>query len=253
MQAARSGARALFVPVSYPLNRLGAAIHGSWESHVAEEDTRGREEIVIENDRLRVELANLTEQLNALKQLNADRALLGALRELCTPVAVVGGDSGSRDSLLLKPVLSIDNPANLPVLFAGGLVGRLDRFGTQARLITDVGFTLTGSFSRLEQGENQRAQFVRIDTPPALVRGVGRGRMVIHNLDARVVSEAGLQKGDWVLLNDNDWPRNLQGLKVGQITEIVPWADAPQFSEIRIEPLTNFQTLREVMVLEPAY
>lgn len=199
---------------------------------------------------MRVAVVSLQEQLRAMKQLNAERDLVGPVRELTIPAAVTGADSGVRESISIAPTSSDGVKAGQPVVYTGGIAGRVDRAGvsgSQVRLITDGDFRFMANFGRYRHNGN-RLEFFRVPLPPQVIRGVGGGQMVIVNLTAKAVQEAGLAVGDWATLADGDWPMSLQGYRVGRIVEIRP-ARAALFSEVRLEPQTNLMGLREVMVM----
>lgn len=250
--AVRPNLQILFAPVSRPA--AGAAAWAEKKfSEPAKVDTRPNADIATENDALRMQVANLTSQLNALKELNADREQLGDVRPLCTPVTVVGGDTGVRQSLALASTKIDAIQPGMAVLHSGGIAGRIENvgaLGAAARLITDRDFRLTGSFGRFRKIDAGRFEFVRIATPRPLLVGAGNGRIVIKSLTMKDVQAAGLAENDWVVLDDSDWPLNLQGYRVGRIVgKIEPGADAPLFAEIHVAPTTDLTGLREVMVL----
>src|SRR5690606_20296943 len=164
--------RAIFAPVSLPFHRIGTWAHAAFFSG-ASPDARPEAEIRLENDYLRTEIVRLTKQLEELLALNADRELLGDLRQYCTPMAVVGTDSGNRETLLLRPLLEMTLRDGLPVICPSGLVGRLDRIGggagAQVRLITDPGFRLEAGFRRFVEGEDGTVQVIPLASTPQLV------------------------------------------------------------------------------------
>ena len=194
-------------------------------------------------------LASLQAQLKDLQELNADRQLLGEVLPLCTPAPVVGGDAGSRDSLSIQSTAGLQN--GMFALYSGGVVGRLDRVGlsgsAQVRLITDPGFAVTGSFGRVERDASGQPTFRQIPTPPPLVQGAGRGAMVIKRLDFDSIKD--VKVGDWLVVQDRDWPANLQGYRLGRISSIDRSASSPLFAEITVKPARNLLQLREVMVM----
>lgn len=245
--------RGIFAPISFPLHRLGTWTYSALFAD-AVADHRPDDQLRSENDYLRTELVRLTRQLEELLALNSDRELLGDLRAYCTPMAVVGSDSGNRQTLVLRPALTGRLRDGLPVICPSGLVGRLDRLGAgsgaQVRLITDPGFRLEAGFRRFVDGGDGKTKVVALASTPQLVEGLGDGRMVIRNMTDRQVKEVGLQKGDWVVLNDRDYERDLQGLKVGVITAIGLRSDAPYYARIELKPMQNLNLLREVMVFD---
>ena len=78
--------------------------------------------------------------------------------------------------------------------------------------------------------------------PPRRARRPGRGHrqrhMVVRMLTLEQVRAAKVAEGDLVVLNEPDWPANLQGQPLGKVTHIGPRPGAPLYAEIRIEPQT---------------
>lgn len=249
----RAPVRFLFVPVSAPTRKLSGWTYNRLNPPRAE-GTRNQLDLEQENDRLRNQVVYLDKQLEILKRLNEDRTLLGSLRELCTPVAVVGGDGGLEESLLLNPMEVPREMDNLPVLYsAGGLVGRVDRIGSglgpSVLLLTNPRSHVDGSFVRFSLDANNKSVVQTLPSAPVLVDGRGKGEMVISRMPMRDVKEAGIQLNDWVVLNDNNWPEVVQGVKIGKVVLIEPRPDAQQFALIHLEPTVVLSRLSEVMVL----
>jgi cell shape-determining protein MreC len=246
----QANVQAIFAPVSAPTRRIAAWAHDRWSASDVKDDAspgnpRSLADVQKENLELRVALANVTAQLQALKELNNDRSQLGSARNLCTPVAVIGSDTGNRESITLQGGQNIRN--GMEVLTTAGLVGRVDGggyLGARVRLVTDPGFAMTCSFDRYGNGTYEHIQL-----PAATVSGAGNGMMTAKMMRLKDVTDAKLRENDWVVLDDREWPEVLQGWRVGRITSIVPRRDAPGFAEIRIEPATNLMQLREVMVM----
>jgi len=246
--AVRAQVQNVFAPVSKPVGAVASWARGKV---VRPENTDPRDALAVfrENENLKTAVANLVAQVRYLQEINADRQLLGEVLPLCTPAPVVGGDAGQRDSLSIQ---STDNiQPGMYALYSGGVVGRVDRAGVsggaQVRLITDAGFAVTGRFGRFVTTADGKTVFQTIDTPPPLVQGVGRGSMIIRRLDMDSVRE--VEAGDWVIVQDRDWPANLQGYRIGRVTAIGPSTGSPLFAEIEVKPATNLMLLREVMVL----
>jgi cell shape-determining protein MreC len=140
----------------------------------------------------------------------------------------------------------------MPVLTSGGLLGRTFAAGLGAakvRLITDTESRIAVRFGRFVQDAAGRVTFVELQTPEPLAQGLGRGVMSVRNLAAKDVAQAGISIGDWVVLADGSFPSNLQGFKVGQVTEIGARADGPLHADIRIAPAAKLAGLRQVMVM----
>src|SRR5438128_1082055 len=77
----------LFAPVARPSGAVGAWANG--RSAGLPPDDRAGIVIKVENDELRQQNIYLRQRVEDLERLNADRAQLGDLRTLCTPVPVI--------------------------------------------------------------------------------------------------------------------------------------------------------------------
>jgi cell shape-determining protein MreC len=246
----QANVQAIFAPISAPTRRIAAWAHDRFAASEVKDDAspdnpRSLSEVQKENTELRVALANVTAQLQALKELNNDRSQLGSARSLCTPVSVIGSDTGNRESLTLQGGSNIRD--GMEVLTTAGLVGRVEGgglLGARVRLITDAGFAMVCSFDRFGNGKYEHVQL-----PASTVSGMGNGTMAAKMLHMDDVENAGLKENDWVVLDDREWPEVLQGWRVGRIVSISPRRDAPGFADIRIAPATNLMQLREVMVM----
>jgi hypothetical protein len=151
------------------------------------------------------------------------------------------------------------------VVYPGGIVGTLQRSGVaggQVRLVTNPGFRVTAYFSGLRRkpddaggGKNASksdaaaGEFQRLNNDRVLVEGAGRGQMVVRHQKMADVQAWGLQKGDWVVLDDADWSARLRGLRIGRVAAITTQRESPLFAEIRITPDADLRKLQEVMVL----
>ena len=82
-----------------------------------------------------------------------------------------------------------------------------------------------------------------------LVRGDGGGTLVCEMINLADAATYHLHAGDWVMLDDPDWPVHLQNYRIGRIVSIGKRKDGPLFAEIRIRPYSDLKKLREVMVL----
>ncbi len=252
----RAQLQGLFAPVARPTRALATTIYGRvhHEEPIDRGTATGRRrpdaDILLENDQLRLQLTSLQTQLDALKEINADRASLGDIRPLCVPVSVMGSDPGARESLSLSGANVRLLQMGQPVLHARGLVGRIARAGltgAQVLLITDRESRLQADFKLYRNDASGKITMTRPPLLP-LVKGRGRGKMVIDNITMKQKDDAGLMINDTVALNDNRFPVNLQGYVIGKITGIAPAARNPLFAEILIDPGVNLETLREVMV-----
>jgi cell shape-determining protein MreC len=246
---------ALFAPVSRPAGVVGLWLRTKFGPKKVVDESVPLDDVRAENEKLRMEVIYLSEQLATLKKINADRAELGEIREYCTPVQVIGDDASSSpgQSLNLNASSSDGLHAGQPVLCAAGIVGRVTSAGlagAQVRLITDRDFRLTGFFARYEQSTAGGMKLLKIPTTPPVLKGMGQNRMVIENLDMKETTDAKLQVGDWVILDDpTNWPDQLRGYSVGKIASISPMRSHPLQAEIVVEPQVVLSRLQEVMVL----
>jgi cell shape-determining protein MreC len=260
LDGARAQFQVIFKPVSSPVRWLSSmAAAGMGANRAVDEGAesngsrpRSSDEIIRENQQLKVEVANLSAQLAAMKELNADRRQVGRVLPLCEPFNVTGADPGGRQSLSLSGG-SMDGLRNgQAAVYAGGIAGRVSRTGAggaQVQLVTDEAFRATGSFARYVKDEKGAIVFQALTAPAVLVQGVGQGSMRIRMLSMREMKSAGLTVGDWVVLNDADWPPILQGYRLGRIVSIKELPEQPQFADIRVQPYADLMALREVMVM----
>jgi hypothetical protein len=85
---------------------------------------------------------------------------------------------------------------------------------------------------------------------PVLVQGVGGGAMIVRsNLTMATVNDLQIRENDMLLLDDPDWPANLQGWCVGKITDISPQRKSPLLCSIQVRPLNDLLQQKEVMVM----
>jgi cell shape-determining protein MreC len=247
----------LFAPVARPSGAVGAWANG--RSAGLPPDDRAGFVIKVENDELRQQNIYLRQRVEDLERLNADRAQLGDLRTFCTPVPVIGGDPGIRESLAVEASSLGGLRDGMYVIYPGGIVGTLRSglAGGQVELITNPGKRVYAYFSGQRggtaKGQDGRpantAGYVRLNKERVLVEGAGKGQLVYRLGRVDDVKAWGLQKGDWVVLDDDDWPARLHGVRIGWVNEIVRHKDNPLFCEVRITPAADLRKLREVMVL----
>jgi cell shape-determining protein MreC len=254
----------LFAPVARPAGAIAGWAHG--RSSELPADARPERKIVAENDELRQQNVYLRQRVEDLERVNADRAQLGDLRTLCTPVPVIGGDPGTRESLAVEASSLGGLRDGMYVIYPGGIVGTLRSgvAGGQVELITNPGKRVYAYFSGKRDGPAAKGQaadgkddrpanaagFVRLNKERVLVEGAGKGHMVVRLAKVSDVNRKwGLQKGDWVVLDDDEWPLRLHGVRIGWVADIVSSRDNPLFCEIRITPAADLMKLREVMVL----
>jgi cell shape-determining protein MreC len=241
----------LFYPVAKPARALSAAISGR-VSKPDPTDTRDAATLREDNAELRQELEARLRELEEMRLREGERAKLGRLRELCTPVKVVGGDTAaSREGLMLQGSTIEGLKQGQVVLVPAGIVGKIDRppglAGAQVRLITDRGVRVGAYFGRLDTKTN-RVEPLR--TSPPLIEGTGDGAMRCATmLTMEEVEAVKLRAGDWVLLDDRDWDERVHYRPIGKIVRVEKKASSPLYADIRIEPMTNLTQLNEVMVL----
>jgi hypothetical protein len=248
---ARANLQGLFAPVSHPARAVASWFHDRFAARESR-DPRSSQAVADENQKLKVEVANLLGQLQALQRVNADRDRVGPIRPFCTPVPVIGTDPGNRDALNLGGATLGQIAEGQAVAYDLGVVGRVERrglLGAQVRLITDVGFRVTGKFGKFEQTPRGEVVFTPINSPAPLVEGAGRGLMVVRNLSVADIKKAELQPEEWVVLDDPDWPNLLQNRRIGRIVSAGPQRNHPLHGEIVVQPYSDLLKLREVMVV----
>jgi cell shape-determining protein MreC len=243
----------LFAPVSIPGRWAGAALERRMTGPVEQTDTRPLDAIREENDFLLQQNAWLTQELDEERKLNEERDRVGVdVRKLCTPVPVVGTDSATGESLAVAGSSLQGLKDGMYVLYSGGIVGTLQRAGLaggQVRLITNKGYCVIASFTRPGGTEKGQTQWARLGGNPVSVVGNGQGMMVCQMISVANVAKFGIRVGDWVMLDDPDWPKNLQNRRIGKVVSIDKRKDAPLYAEIRIRPESDLKKLKEVMVL----
>jgi hypothetical protein len=208
--------------------------------------------VYAENHDLRDQLVSLQVKFDALSRLNADRQAVGDIRNLCAPAKVTGSDSsGLLEGLLITPSGLFKE--NQPVVHGTDLVGRIltaGLTGAQVRLITDTGFSFTARIGRFVTEGGGHATPVYATRLHPLVRGVGHGMMEVRStISMEQVQDNKIDVNDFIVLDDTEWPANLQGFNVGRIVAIHAQRNAPLFADIQIEPETDLMRLSEVMVM----
>lgn len=239
----------LFIPVSRPTYHIANWLRRKW-SHDQPEDVRPSDQIVQENLMLRQEVTRLQMEVERLQGLASERQNLGDLQSLCDHFTVAGTDSGNRDALMLEGSTASVKP-DQPVLYGGGLAGKIDRVGVgsaHVRLVTDTGFTVSGRFVRFVKSD-AGIQAQRISQLLPIVQGTGGGQMVIVNLPLQDVADAKLQTDDWLVLSDNSWPAAIQGIRLGKIASIEKSRRAALFAEIHLAPESGLMRLNDVWVM----
>jgi hypothetical protein len=239
--------QAIFAPVSVPARRAGAWAQDKFEPKKSR-DTRDVRAVKAENERLRGLVIQLQSQVEFEQQRNAQWARLGSLKDRCVPVEVTGADAGTRESLTLAGSTLERVREGAVGLYPGGVAGQIQPgragvAGAQLRLITDKGFKVRGYFVRI--GPDLKPQ--RRGTKVVLLEGVGGAMVVKPPLDENDARDLALQAGDVAVAGERDWPSDLVGQQLGTVTKVEPNTNG--FVEVRVEPATNLETLREVMVL----
>lgn len=258
----------LFAPVSRPVGAIARLALGRFHPDsvtdpASTDKPRLQQSVYEENQQLRSAYASLLTKFDALSKLNADRQAVGDIRSLCKPATVTGTEGsglaeglnvtigGSSSGLMDHPVIR-GNPSQSPLPCE--LVGKVVRCGpagAMVRLVTDPGSTLSARIGRYVPQPDGRLKLVYLDQiHRPLISGMGHNQMAVaSNLSLRDVQAAGVAVNDVVLLDDDQWPGNIQGFEVGHIVSIGHQARHPLLADIRIEPQTNLLRLTEVMVM----
>jgi cell shape-determining protein MreC len=245
----RTLAQGMFAPVARPTRILAANALGKFQDQPAPDD-RPDKDIRVENDKLRSAVASLTRELDQLRAIHADYERLGDIAEYCTRVSVMGVSPGKRDSLSLKGSFS-SSMVDYPVLYEQSVIGKIDRAGisgAQVRLITDRGVVNRGRFGRFVDNGMGGVMFLATETTDPIIEGAGNGVMLVRNIGLPE-AKAAIHPGDWVVLDDSDWPAPLQNRRMGSVRAVRSRSDAPLFAEIVVEPSHNLLTLQDVMVM----
>ncbi len=217
----------LFAPVASPVRQFAAAINDRLATP-HEQDHRPLAAVRAENQELRVTLMGVMGQLAELKRVNAERAKLGPLRPLCTPVRVIATDSGTSDSLALAGTSRNAIMQGMAVVYSQGLVGRIDRVGlggSQVQLVTDRSFRVTAHFQYWEKQQDGSLLPKPRQTSLAVVQGEGKGAMVVQSMTAKDAEH--VQIGDEVVLDDSSWPPAVQSQRLGLVVSKTVRRDAP--------------------------
>jgi cell shape-determining protein MreC len=255
----------IFQPVARPARALAAWMDRKIHAPVVVDDVspvtpRSPANVYEENHQLATALASLQMKFEQLSQLNADRQAVGDIRGLCKPATVIGADSSPlRETLTITVGGSTSAIVNRPVIRGNlsqsplpcDLIGRVVRAGltgAQVRLVTDPGASLTARIGHYDRDEQGKVKMTLVDQLHLLVTGAGGNEMAIR-LSMQQAQEAKIAVGDLVVLDDRDWPANIQGFAVGHVKKIRPQPNAPLFADIRVEPAGNLLRLTEVMVM----
>lgn len=243
-----------FAPISYPASMIGSGIRNRVSPRVTTDivspsNPRDIDTVRADNQRLHVELLNLKAQLDILVEREHARSQLGELRNRCTPMNVIATDSGGRQSLILGGTSFAGLKNEMPVLYAGGIVGKLAAVGVggaRVTLITDPSFKAIVTFMRIRHVADGKLEHVPL-LEPKLIEGRGDGIMT-SRLTQDEISKSDLRKDDWVVLSDPDWPRELRLFRIGYVESIEPTRD-PGFMLVTTRPDQDLMRLSEVMVM----
>jgi rod shape-determining protein MreC len=239
---ARVGLSGLFNPISSPVRHLALAVDRKL-ARPEPGDPRSNQTLAQENFQLHQEIAMLQARVAQLQAMEGERKNLGDLSSQCVRASVAGVDAAGRDALFLSAPAGAEFLRDEPVVYPGGLAGRLETShgAARVRLITDEGFAVTGAFVD--------AHGVRISTPAPLVRGGGQGRLAIVGMKMSDCVAAGLARGDWVVLDDKLWPEAVRGVYLGRIERIEAEKAAPLFADIQLATQDDLTRLADVWVL----
>lgn len=245
----------VFAPVSYPVGKLGRTIRNRISPPVTRDivspaNPRDIETLRLENQQLHNQVLSLKSNLDLLIEREDARARLGDLRDRCTPMSVIATDTAQRDSLILGGTSFSGLRDGMPVIYPGGIVGRLSAVGVggaRVTLITDPSSRFIGTFTRAVHEPNGTISYPSLGIEPRLIEGRGQGMMTARITEAER-AKAELRKDDWVILADNDWPRELRNFLIGFVAAIEPTRD-PGFLLITIRPDQDLKKLQEVMVM----
>ena len=246
----RAHVQGIFYPVAKPARAIASAARGQMGGP---EDKRAAADIVRENERLKLAVASLTGQMEQLITRVAETEQFGEVGEYCKRVPVMGSDPALRDSLSV-PGRFDATLLNQPVLYIGGLAGRLERAGltgAQVRLVTDRSFRATGRFGHFGTNEHGVTAFLPKDTTPPLVEGLGNGVMMVKNIKYDEALKF-VTEGMAVALDDQEYPSILAGQMIGKVVSIKRRPEAALWADIEVRPQWNLMALTSVMVLQKA-
>jgi hypothetical protein len=249
----------LFAPVARPVRAVAGALHDRM-SGPPPRDPRAPVQIAQQNRELIEENLRLMHELEDLRRINADRASLGSLRPLCTPVPVIGPGLDGRDALQVQGSKLSGLRDGMCVIYSGDMVGTLKQVGVaggQVQLVTDPGYRVFAYFRSYRapgrtppKGGKAETGLVRLGET-VMVEGTGQGTMKCPLVTWKQVQEWGLAAGDFVILEDNRFPHAAQGLRIGKVVSVGP-RKGTLHADIRIKPDADLKRMSEVMVLTKA-
>jgi cell shape-determining protein MreC len=248
-----NNAEIIFAPVAAPARRVAAWLGGTFRPQT-QIDRRNDADIRRENQELKAELAQLQSQLQAVAKMAAERRQLGPLLNDCVAAPVIGADSGDRQALNVRQSEPAELQAGQAVVCPFGMVGRIvsaSPAGAKVRLITDKSARpISVSFGRLLRQSDGQYLFQRLQTEKTLVYGNGENQLIARQgLTIVQVKSSDLRVGDWAVLDDADFPLVLEGLRVGQITDIRASLTAPLYADVFLQPVANLAELQQVLVV----
>jgi cell shape-determining protein MreC len=249
---------ALFTPIAYPVRTLA---HGVYKNTTeppkppsVRNDTRDAEQLRDEIQTLKFQLAEKTRRVAELEQELSDFSSIKSVFDRCRIVKVTGGDAGDSQTLSLSTSVADTFVPDLPVIYPHGLAGRIKVINIGAarvQLVTDpAAKPIRCRFVRYKQ---DTSDFIPLPLPDKLVEGHGAdGRMIIKQAKATELSSNDkkykLAVGDWVVLDDKDWPTPVQGIKLGEVESINDQKN-PLFVSVMVRPDADLMKLQEVMVM----
>lgn len=251
---------ALVAPVSWPAFRLSGLVEGRFAGSTPADMAspgapRASAEVLEENERLRLQVGWLREQLDVYRRIHADRAALGdTLLPRCAAATVVGVERNTLQ--LVNATLAEIEPGDAVLHYGraqvgiAGVISAAGPGGAQARLITDPAVRVEARFIRLHPDRGPGDAAVEtIPTDPPLVEGAGGDVCHVARMNKQQLDASGLKPGDWAVLADPAWDAQLHGLPLGRVETIEPIPDEAGFARIVIRPAADLRALKEVMVL----
>lgn len=253
--------QSLLLPVTMPMRVVAAWVHAEPEVEVSPEKTGAQ--WAAEVAELERQLASFQGQLQELSELKSERDRLGRrLRELCTPMKVIGTEASSNDLLISVP-LGESIKVGDPVLYGGQLVGRIRVVGpggARVRVLSDKATQLAVAFGRID-GPVGFARRALAEPPPGSetnygydvlhVEGNGSGFLTTTSTPLEALDGVfPVKVGDVVVLDDpREWPMELSQITVGTVVAVTPRNDAAGWADITIEPSANIKSIPEVQVM----
>ncbi|MEI7765897.1 MAG: rod shape-determining protein MreC [Phycisphaerae bacterium] len=243
----------LLTPLCQPLRWVQTTMESGFNDiNTSKVDSRRLETLEQENIALKNQNMLLQDRLNqferfvgefqqfraAFPTVSADQVMpatiIGMLGSNGSEIAAI--DRGSVDHIQLKQV----------VLSQLAPIGRVVSVGTRTshvRLLTDPdsSMKITASVIRRE------ADKIVVIAEVCMVHGVGNGMLGSDTLSASL--RVPPQAGDWITLQDNEWPKAIQGAVVGQVESVARREDQQLRYELRIKPRIEVNRTTRVMLL----